>query len=37
MVEAVSDHVSGRDSWIVPIDQTLRVASVLDEIRDLST
>jgi xylose dehydrogenase (NAD/NADP) len=36
MVEAVSDHVSGCDSWIVPMDQTLRVASVLDEIRALS-
>lgn len=30
MVEAVSDRVAGADSWVVPLEQSLRTASVLD-------
>jgi predicted dehydrogenase len=36
MVEAVSDRVAGGDSWVVPLEESLRVASVLDAIRAAS-
>ena len=33
MVEAVSDRIEGGDSWVVPIEESIRVARVLDDIR----
>jgi predicted dehydrogenase len=36
MVEAMSDRVLGTDAWVVPIEQSLRVAAVLDDVRALS-
>jgi hypothetical protein len=33
MVEAVSDRIEGGTAWCVPIDESIRVARVLDEIR----
>jgi predicted dehydrogenase len=33
MVEAVSDRIKGRDAWCVPLEESLAVATVLDEVR----
>ena len=33
MVEAVSDRILGRDAWCVPLEQSLAVAWVLDDVR----
>ena len=33
MVASVSDRISGGDGWVVPLADTLAVASVLDAVR----
>jgi hypothetical protein len=33
MVEAVSDRILGSDAWCVPVEESLAVARVLDEVR----
>lgn len=33
MIEQVSARIQGKDSWVVPIEETIRVAEILDGIR----
>ena len=37
MIEQVSARIQGEDSWVVPMNDTIRVAEILDEVRAIAT
>ena len=36
MVDAVSDRAAGGDAWVLPLDTSLAVATVVDRVREAS-
>lgn len=37
MIEQVSARIQGEDSWVVPMNDTIRVAEILDAVRAIAT